>query len=408
MKSFKQLINEVFNLLSEDVSMEEAFGRAEISFANLLHSMKSAGAGSLFGECLNIFTSTDITEIEILVAENDMNIYTFGTYAIGNTLEHKMPIGKKAIYVTKKDIENLCSVIDKQIMVDNIIELENNKQTFSFSSTADPSPHIITDKMFNTREQTKTVEHLVRSKLTGKLKTVTKREPTGTFIRNGNLTLETIFTGKGIDTGKKVSSMEVNRSSRKTAAIKNKYYINNRAKLFIKFKDKESYLVCIDKNNSNDNLNAKLSSGSINNVAIFKTERNNNDLFYNTSFLNKAAEKLSLNLAEINKILKNKQNIANKNIIDPQKSQGVDNRVGNNLSADLNKKIVSFKSIPVGSNFYKLALNKLLASIISERGDLDFSDEEWKLLPFGIKELIKKKQQHRNKQDRENKRFFHR
>ena len=151
-----------------------------------------------------------------------------------------------------------------------------------------------------------------------------------------------------------------------------------------------------------------MSSGSINNVAIFKTERNNNDLFYNTSFLNKAAEKLSLNLAEINKILKNKQNIANKNIIDPQKSQGVDNRVGNNLSADLNKKIVSFKSIPVGSNFYKLALNKLLASIISERGDLDFSDEEWKLLPFGIKELIKKKQQHRNKQDRENKRFFHR
>ena len=406
MKTFKQLINEVFNLLSEDVSMEEAFGRAEISFINLLHGMKSSAAGSLFGECLNIFTSTDITEIEILVAENDMNIYTFGTYAIGNTLEHKMPIGKKAIYVTKKDIENLCSVIDKQTMVNNIIKLENHEQTFSFSSTADPAPHIITDKMFNTREEMKDVEHLVKSKLTGKLKTVTKREPTGIFIRNGNLTLETIFTGKGISTGKKVSSMEVDRSGRKTAAIKNKYYINNRANLFIKFKDKQSYLVCIDKNNSNDKLNANFSSGSINNVAIFKTIKNDNDLFYNTSFLNKAAEKLSLNLAEINKILNNKQNVANRNIIGPQKSQKINKRVGNNLSKDLKDKIAVFKTIPVGTPAYKLSLDKLWNSIISERENLNFTDEEWRILPSAIKEVIKKRQQYRNKQERENRRFF--
>ena len=409
MKTFKQLINEVFFFLKENTTAAPADNSSKNSFINLLYSMRPSDAGKLFGECLNVFTSTDIKEIEILVPERDAALYIFGAYTENGSLKHKMPEGKKAVYVTREDIDNLCTITDKNTMVKNMIEAENRqvKEIFSFSSIADPVPHKITDEMFGTRELTGKKRVKVPGTKSSYERYETKRVGTGIFVRNGNLTLTTTYTGRGVHSSNKTSSMDVGRGGRKTKAITNNYYINGLAKLFIKFNDKESYLVCIDKNKSTDSLKATTSSGSLNNVAIYNTNKaTSGDLFYNTNFLNAAAEKLSLNSDEIYKILNTRQDTAD--ILRPRQTNIVNRDSVKPFSSTIKELIQKAKTY---ANLYnnataesikmkwlekwKEVCNALISAIKQDYPTLSLPQNEYSTIPKQVKEHLKKLQEKR-------------
>lgn len=410
MKTFKQLINEVLYFLSENAKVTvPVVDSPKNSFIDLLYSMRASDAGKLFGECLNIFTSTNIIELEILVPERDKALYVFGAYTENGKLEHKMPVGKKAIYVTKQDIDDLCTITDKNAMVENIIKAENRvpKEIFSFSSTADPVSHEITDEMFGTREMTENRTVKVAGSKSSYDRYVTKRVGTGVFIRNGNLTLTTIFTGKGTHNSKKNSSMDVGKKSRITAAITNNYYINGHAKLFIKFNDKESYLVCIDKNKSTDRLKATTSSGSLNNVAIYNTNKaTSNDLFYNISFLNAAAEKLSLNSDEIYKILNSEQDVESiSNVQQPKIAYSNVIKPFSSTIKELIQKARTYTHLynnatdeSAKANWLKKwreVCNLLISNIKQDYPSLSLPENEYGSIPKQVKEHLKKLQKAR-------------
>lgn len=410
MKTFRQLINEVLASLNEETAQVAvpASNSGEMSFIRLLYNMKPSSAGNLFGECVNIFTSTPITEIEILVPEKNIDLYVFGAYTENEPLKHKMPTGKKAIYVTKKDIDDLCSIIDRKTMIHNIISAENRKQTYSFSSSADPSPHEITDKMFGTKEKKEMREVQVPATKNSYARKVKKLVGTGVYVRNGNLALSTIYTGKGVHSGKKIQSMEVGRGGRHTAAISNNYYINGHAKLFIKFNDRESYLICIDKNRSTDSTKANSSSGSLNNVAIFNTqkEKTSDDLFYNTSFLNAAARQLALNSEEIYDILNSGQNVESiSNVQQPKIAYSNDVKPFSSTIKELIQKARRYAHLynnatdeSAKANWlekWREVCNLLISNIKQDYPSLSLPENEYGSIPKQVKEHLKKLQQAR-------------